>query len=61
MIDAIVDSCSYDQLLGHEIDCLLILCDLQLPAAKQLDIANELDRKPGEVLKKLEDIRNKIL
>lgn len=34
---------------------------LQLPAAKQIDIANELDRKPGEVLKKLEDIRNKIL
>ena len=34
---------------------------VQLPAAKQADIANELDRKPGEVLKKLEDIRNKIL
>lgn len=34
---------------------------LQLPTAKQVDIANELDRKPGEVLKKLEDIRNKIL
>jgi len=32
-----------------------------LPAAKQRSIAEELDRSPGEVLKKLEDIRNKIL
>uniref|UniRef100_A0A7R9Z712 DNA damage-binding protein 1 n=1 Tax=Chlamydomonas euryale TaxID=1486919 RepID=A0A7R9Z712_9CHLO len=32
-----------------------------LPAAKQRAIAEELDRTPGEVLKKLEDIRNKIL
>jgi hypothetical protein len=34
---------------------------LQLPPAKQTEIAADLDRKPGEVLKKLEDIRNKIL
>jgi splicing factor 3B subunit 3 len=33
----------------------------QLPADKQRSIAEELDRTPGEVLKKLEDIRNKIL
>ena len=33
----------------------------QLPAAKQRSIAEELERTPGEVLKKLEDIRNKIL
>lgn len=32
-----------------------------LPAAKQKQVAEELDRTPGEVLKKLEDIRNKIL
>lgn len=32
-----------------------------LPAAKQRAIAEQLDRTPGEVLKKLEDIRNKIL
>lgn len=32
-----------------------------LPASKQRAIAEELDRTPGEVLKKLEDIRNKIL
>lgn len=31
------------------------------PAAKQKTIAEELDRTGGEVLKKLEDIRNKIL
>jgi hypothetical protein len=29
--------------------------------AKQKSIAEELDRTPGEVLKKLEDIRNKIV
>ena len=32
-----------------------------LPAAKQRAIAAELERTPGEVLKKLEDVRNKIL
>ena len=34
---------------------------LQLPPEKQRSIAEELDRTPGEVLKKLEDIRNKLL
>jgi hypothetical protein len=34
---------------------------LQAPSAKQKAMAEELDRTPGEVLKKLEDIRNKIL
>ena len=34
---------------------------VQLTAAKQRSIAEELERTPGEVLKKLEDIRNKIL
>jgi hypothetical protein len=33
----------------------------QLPVAKQRSIAEELERSCGEVLKKLEDIRNKIL
>ena len=32
-----------------------------LPADKQRSIAAELDRTPGEVLKKLEDVRNKVL
>lgn len=32
-----------------------------VPAAKQKAIGEELDRTPGEVLKKLEDMRNKIL
>eukprot|EP00775_Hariotina_reticulata_P013008 gene13008-13137_t len=32
-----------------------------MPAAKQQAVATELDRSPGEVLKKLEDIANKIL
>lgn len=39
------------------------LCS-QFPAmapAKQQAVATELDRTPGEVLKKLEDMRNKIL
>lgn len=40
---------------------LLPFPDLQLPAEKQRSIAEELDRSPGEVLKKLEDIRNKLL
>ena len=34
---------------------------MQVTAAKQRAIAEELDRPMGEVLKKLEDIRNKIL
>ena len=32
----------------------------QLPAAKQKSIAEELERTPGEVLKKLEDLRNQV-
>eukprot|EP00882_Tetradesmus_deserticola_P019580 GHRQ01021082.1.p3 GENE.GHRQ01021082.1~~GHRQ01021082.1.p3 ORF type:complete len:101 (-),score=44.10 GHRQ01021082.1:330-632(-) len=32
-----------------------------MSAAKQQAVAAELDRTPGEVLKKLEDMRNKIL
>ena len=32
----------------------------QLPAQKQKQIADDLERTPGEVLKKLEDIRNQI-
>jgi splicing factor 3B subunit 3 len=30
-------------------------------AAKQKSIAEEIDRTPGEILKKLEDMRNKVL
>lgn len=33
----------------------------QMPAAKQKAVAAELERSTGEVLKKLEDVRNKIL
>ncbi len=33
----------------------------QLSADKQRAVATELDRTPGEVLKKLEDMRNKII
>ncbi len=33
----------------------------QLPADKARGVAEELDRTPGEVLKKLEDIRNRII
>jgi splicing factor 3B subunit 3 len=33
----------------------------QLSADKQRAVAEELDRTPGEVLKKLEDIRNKLV
>ncbi|KFM25355.1 Splicing factor 3B subunit 3 [Auxenochlorella protothecoides] len=33
----------------------------QLPIDKQRQIASELDRSPGEVLKKLEDVRNRII
>jgi hypothetical protein len=32
-----------------------------LPADMQRKIADELDRTPGEILKKLEGIRNKII
>jgi hypothetical protein len=32
-----------------------------LPADMQRKIADELDRTPGEILKKLEDIRSKII
>jgi splicing factor 3B subunit 3 len=32
-----------------------------LPLDLQRKIADELDRTPGEILKKLEDIRNKIV
>jgi len=39
------------------------LCELfaQLPADKQREVAENLDRTPGEVLKKLEDMRNRLL
>ena len=39
------------------------LCELfsTLPFEKQQSIAGDLDRTPGEVLKKLEDTRNKLL
>ena len=40
---------------------LNVLPVAQLPADKQRSIAEELDRSSGEVMKKLEDIRNKIL
>lgn len=33
----------------------------QLPSDKQRQVAEELDRTPGEVLKKLEDVRNRII
>lgn len=33
----------------------------QLPADKQRAVGEELDRSPGEVLKKLEDMRNRII
>ena len=33
----------------------------QLPTEKQRDIAEELDRRPADILKKLEDTRNHIL
>ena len=33
----------------------------QLPREVQARIAEELDRTPGEVVKKLEDMRNKIM
>ena len=33
----------------------------QLPSDKQRAIAEQLDRTPGEVLKKLEDIRNRVI
>jgi splicing factor 3B subunit 3 len=32
-----------------------------LAPAKQRAVAGELDRSPGEVVKKLEDMRNKVL
>lgn len=32
----------------------------QLPSQKQKQIADDLERSPGEVLKKLEDLRNQI-
>mmetsp|Transcript_4234 Transcript_4234/g.6990 ORF Transcript_4234/g.6990 Transcript_4234/m.6990 type:complete len:1205 (-) Transcript_4234:464-4078(-) len=32
-----------------------------MPAAKQRAVAEELERPPGEVLKKLEDVRNKVM
>ena len=34
---------------------------VQMPLDKQRSIAEQLDRTPGEVLKKLEDLRNKLL
>ena len=39
------------------------LCEMfaRLPGAKQRAIGEETDRSPGELLKKLEDMRNKIL
>lgn len=43
--------------------CDLDLCDLftSLPHADQRQVAADLDRTPGEILKKLEDARNRIL
>ena len=40
---------------------MLSMLYMQLHPDKQRAIAEELDRNPGEVLKKIEDIRNKIL
>ena len=39
------------------------LCEMftSLPLEKQREIAEELDRTPNEVVKKLEDLRNRIL
>ena len=39
------------------------LCELfaSLPHESQMTIAADLDRSPGEVLKKLEDTRNRLL
>lgn len=34
---------------------------MQIPAKKQQIIAESMDRTPGEILKKLEDIRNRVL
>ena len=39
------------------------LCEYftKLPLAKQKEIADEMDRSPGEIVKKLEDLRNRII
>ena len=47
-------------MLGLSPDAICIAW-VQVAAAKQKSIASELDKTTGEVLKKLEDIRNKIL
>lgn len=42
--------------------CLFVPLLTQLPSAPHVpQVAEELDRSPGEVLKKLEDIRNRII
>jgi len=63
---------SGEELLGHRLLVLSVLqvkdvidgdlCEQfsQLPAAKQKSISDELERSPGEILKKLEDIRNQV-
>ena len=43
------------------IDGDLCECFGGLPAARQKAIASELDRTPQDVMKKLEDTRNKVL
>ena len=40
---------------------LILLHGVQLPLDKQRSIAEELDRTPGECVKKLEELRNKLL
>lgn len=47
--------------LARQQKCPALSGALQLHPDKQKAIAEELDRNPGEVLKKIEDIRNKIL
>ncbi len=42
-------------------DPALILCPSPPPLSAFAQVAEELDRSPGEVLKKLEDIRNRII
>ena len=55
-----VQGCSYYP-VKNVIDGDLCETFIALDAAAQKKIAEELDRTPGEVAKKLEDMRNRLL
>lgn len=60
-IDLCLNNNPYYSILQDVIDGDLCEQYPTLPMDLQRKIADELDRTPGEILKKLEEIRNKII